>query len=253
MATTLDARGIRLFDYPQQFAEPLRDAIRAHAERVAADAGIEVEYIKKPTTHRREDRIRQIVAKRGSHPGLVHVFSVMELCSSYRPWHEERTGLTHLRPDHGKCVYYFYFIDEVLGPCFLSVPTWCPFRAQFYLNGHNWLASKLKSEGCHSRSGTTPSSRSATGGRHRIYPTTWPSPSCMLGSMPPSHDTSLILRRSAVTLEHRPGRVRHRYRLPQRRRPRAALRSSAQNIDSRHQGRRHRHVPWPLAGYSSEP
>jgi len=24
------------------------------------------------------------------------------------------------------------------------VPTWCPFRAQFYFNGHNWLASKLK-------------------------------------------------------------------------------------------------------------
>ncbi|HEX6087832.1 MAG TPA: MarR family transcriptional regulator, partial [Thermoanaerobaculia bacterium] len=40
--------------------------------------------------------------------------------------------------------YYFYFIDEVLGLCFLSVPTWCPFRTQFYFNGHNWLASKLK-------------------------------------------------------------------------------------------------------------
>jgi hypothetical protein len=148
MATTLDTRGIRLFDYPKQFAEPLRDAIRAHAERVAAEAGIEVEYIKKPTTYRKEDRIRQIVAERGSHPGLVHVFSVMELCSSYKPWHDKRTGFTHLRPDHGKCVYYyFYFIDEVLGLCFLSVPTWCPFRAQFYFNGHNWLASKLKSAG----------------------------------------------------------------------------------------------------------
>src|SRR5438309_2080275 len=30
------------------------------------------------------------------------------------------------------------------GLCFLSVPTWCPFRAQFYFNGHNWLASKLR-------------------------------------------------------------------------------------------------------------
>jgi hypothetical protein len=144
MATTLDARGIRLFDYPKQFAEPLREAIRAHAEHVAAEAGMEVEYIKRPKGYRKEDRIREIVAKRGTHPGLVHVFSVMELCASYRPWHDKRTGLTHLRPDHGKCVYYyFYFIDEVLGLCFLSVPTWCPFRAQFYFNGHNWLASKL--------------------------------------------------------------------------------------------------------------
>jgi hypothetical protein len=111
---------------------------------VAADEGIEVEYIKRPKNYRKEDRIREILAERGTHPGLVHIFSVMELCSSYRPWHDKRTGLTHLRPDHGKCVYYyFYFIDEVLGLCFLSVPTWCPFRAQFYFNGHNWLASKL--------------------------------------------------------------------------------------------------------------
>lgn len=144
MATTLDARGIRLFDYAKQFAEPLREAIRAHAEHVAAEEDMEVEYIKKPKGYRKEDRIREIVAKRGTHPGLVHVFSVMELCASYRPWHDKRTGLTHLRPDHGKCVYYyFYFIDELLGLCFLSVPTWCPFRAQFYFNGHNWLTSKL--------------------------------------------------------------------------------------------------------------
>jgi len=39
----------------------LRDSIRAQAERVAAEAGIEVEYIKKPTTYRKEDRIRKIL------------------------------------------------------------------------------------------------------------------------------------------------------------------------------------------------
>jgi hypothetical protein len=88
MATTLDARGIRLFDYPKLFAEPLRDAIKAHATRVAADEGIEVEYIKRPKNYRKEDRIREILAERGTHPGLVHIFSVMELCSSYRPWHD---------------------------------------------------------------------------------------------------------------------------------------------------------------------
>jgi hypothetical protein len=46
------------------------------------------------------------------------VFSVMELCSSYRPWHDKRAGVTYLRPDGGKWVYYyFYFVDEVLGLC----------------------------------------------------------------------------------------------------------------------------------------
>jgi hypothetical protein len=55
-------------------------------------------------------------------------------------------GHTFIRRDRGKCLhYYFYFIDEALGLCFPAVPTWCPFRALFYLNGHNWLASRLYS------------------------------------------------------------------------------------------------------------
>ena len=42
--------------------------------------------------------------------------------------------------------YYFYFVDEQLGLCYLRVPTWCPFRLQFYFNGHGWLASKLRAK-----------------------------------------------------------------------------------------------------------
>ena len=53
-----------------------------------------------------------------------------------------------MRPDSGKCLhYYFYFIDEKLGLCYLRVPTWCPFRLQFYCNGHSWLARKLAAAG----------------------------------------------------------------------------------------------------------
>ena len=45
----------------------------------------------------------------------------------------------------GSCnrLYYFYFIDRQLGLCYLRVPTWCPFRLQFYFNAHNWLARQL--------------------------------------------------------------------------------------------------------------
>src|SRR5215203_1414433 len=64
MATTIDARGIRLFDSPKLFAEPLRDAIKAHATRVAAH---EVEYITRPKYYRKEDRIREILVERGTH------------------------------------------------------------------------------------------------------------------------------------------------------------------------------------------
>ena len=69
----------------------------------------------------------------------------MEICNTYKPWHDKTTGKTFLKPDTSKCLhYYFYFIDKELGLCYLRVPTWCPFRLQFYMNGHNLLATKLK-------------------------------------------------------------------------------------------------------------
>jgi hypothetical protein len=40
--------------------------------------------------------------------------------------------------------YYFYFIDEELGLCYVRVPTWLPCRLPIYCNGHNWLASQLR-------------------------------------------------------------------------------------------------------------
>ncbi len=118
---------IRLFDYAKQFALPFREAIRAHTEQLADEEGVEIEYIQRMKAFRKEDRIQQILAVRGTRPGLVHIFSAMEPCPTYEPWHDKKTGCTFIRRDRGKCLhYYFYFIDEMLGLCFLSVPTWCP-------------------------------------------------------------------------------------------------------------------------------
>jgi hypothetical protein len=147
MTGFLYARNIRIFDYPR-FAEPLRDQIRANAETLAQKHGLEIEFIRRIDSVRKEDRIQEILKGRGHHPGLVHIFSAMETCSSYKPWHDKQTHKTFLKPDSGKCLhYYFYFIDAQFGLCYLRVPTWCPFRLQFYFNGHNLLASELKRKG----------------------------------------------------------------------------------------------------------
>jgi len=146
MTMFLSARGVRIFDYAR-FAQPLREEIRANAERLAAEAGIDIEFVRKSTL-RKEARIKEVLARRGEHPGLVHILSAMEACPSYRPWHDKQTHETYLKPVGGKCLhYYFYFIDEELGLCYLRVPTWCPFRLQFYFNGHNWLARQLDHRG----------------------------------------------------------------------------------------------------------
>jgi len=142
MTSFLNAHQIRIFDYPR-FAEPLRDRIRACAEKLAEAAGARIEYIAKAHI-RKEAVVAAVIQTRGDHPGLVHVISAMEACSSYKPWHDKRTHQTYLRPTPGKCLhYYFYFIDPKLGLVYLRVPTWCPFRLQFYCNGHSWLARQL--------------------------------------------------------------------------------------------------------------
>lgn len=143
MTDYLYTRNIRIFDYPQ-FAQGLRTALEENIRRVAADNGVQIEFVRKLKAFRKEDRIKQILKDRGAHPGIVHVFSAMESCHSYKPWHDKKTGKTFLKNDSGKCLhYYIYFIDKELGLCFLRIPTWCPFRLQFYCNGHNLLAIKL--------------------------------------------------------------------------------------------------------------
>jgi hypothetical protein len=79
---------------------------------------------------------------------LVHIFSAMEPCGAYQPWHDKQTHHTFLKYTDAKCLhYYFYFLDAELGLCYLRVPTWCPFRLQFYTNGHAWLAAQLTQRG----------------------------------------------------------------------------------------------------------
>ena len=113
------------------------------------DSRFDPRHVRRQTDAARSAQIRpRLLAERGDAPGLVHIFSAMESCSSYRPWHDKTSGKTFFKPITGKCLhYYFYFIDEQFGLCYLRVPTWAPFRLQFYFNGHNLLAAKLREAG----------------------------------------------------------------------------------------------------------
>lgn len=142
----LQRDNIRCFDL-KVFAEPLRDAVRDHAILMARNAGLSIEHIERKN-FRKEDRVAEVLQQRGQAPGLVHVFSAMEACPAFKPWHDKTTGKTGLRYTTGKCLhYYFYFLHPRLGLVYVRVPTWLPFRLQIYFNGHNWLASQLRQAG----------------------------------------------------------------------------------------------------------
>lgn len=146
MTRFLNTRGIRIFDFTK-WAQERAEAIRKDVEALADKAGLKVEYIARKGL-RKEDRVKEILAQRGHAPGVVHIFSGVEACSSYRPWHHKPSGKNFLKGRSGKCLhYYVYFIDPDWGLCYLRIPTWAPFRMQFYCNGHNRLSAKLSKAG----------------------------------------------------------------------------------------------------------
>jgi hypothetical protein len=222
MTRFLSARQIQIFDYPR-FAEPLRDRVRERAAELAGAAGIAIEHIAKSHI-RKEHVVAKVLAVRGDHPGLVHIISAMEACNAYKPWHDKQTHRTFLRPDTGKCLhYYFYFMDAELGLIYLRVPTWCPFRLQFYCNGHSWLARRLTAAGI----GFTLADPGLRRGRRCLpadrrrgaradlgrWPLTRPLASCPRSLCPAVLSGARRLR-SVLPLEFHAGRVRHRSGVP---------------------------------------
>lgn len=146
MAQYLLSREKRILDLPRVF-EPMKAEIVANAKAIAESHGLKIEYITRKS-FRKEDRIRKLLEERGERPGLVHIFSAIERVNTFRAGTRKESGRPFIAPRNGQCLhYYFYFIDPGFGLCYLRVPTWAPFRLQFYFNGHNWLARRLSEEG----------------------------------------------------------------------------------------------------------
>jgi hypothetical protein len=82
---------------------------------VAQENGLAIDHIRK-ADFRKEQRVKEILAQRGNHPGPVHIFSAIEPCPSFKPWEDKKTGKTLRRHTDGKGLpAYFYFLREDLG------------------------------------------------------------------------------------------------------------------------------------------
>lgn len=137
------ANKFKIFDFHNVFT-PVTENIIKNAEKIAAENNLKIEYISKTKSFRKDDKIAEIVKNRGSHEGIVHIFSQQETYNTYTPWYDKNTHKAYFKNDTGKgLVYYFYFIDRLLGLCFIKVPTKAPFKVVIYYNGHNWLEQKM--------------------------------------------------------------------------------------------------------------
>jgi hypothetical protein len=136
----------RCFDFHKVF-QPITDKIKENAEKIAVENNMKIEFIRNTKAFRKDDKIADILEIRGNHEGIVKIYSQLETCKTYSPWTDKPTGKTSFRNDKTKCLhYYFYFIDRLLGLCFVKVPTIAPFIVTVYFNGHGLLETKLKKE-----------------------------------------------------------------------------------------------------------
>lgn len=138
--------GVKLFDSPSHW-KPITQRYKSYVETLAAESGVEVDYVSSYRVNK-EERVQEVLSKRGHAPGLVHIISVVEGSPYYNPHYNQDTQRAELVYRQGKCLqYYFYFIDEAIGLCFIRVSTWAPFGIQFYSNGHHHLFRQLDKKG----------------------------------------------------------------------------------------------------------
>ncbi len=127
MTSFLKSKRIRIFDY-KEFAKGLRDTIITNAEQIAKDNNLEIEYITKKN-FRKENRISGIIKERGDHPGLVHIFSALEPCSTaYMPGMTRRHTILFLYTITVKdftaiSVLFTKHLDCAMFPARTSVPS----------------------------------------------------------------------------------------------------------------------------------
>jgi len=146
MTSYLYSNKIKIFDYVK-FASDLRDEYNVYVANFAKENNIPVKALNSYKISK-ENEVRKYLEIRGDSPGLICILSAVEGCPTYYPWRDKKTGKSFLRYRPGKCKhYYFYFMDEEFGLCYLRIATYAPFGLQFYCNGHNILAKKLDKAG----------------------------------------------------------------------------------------------------------
>jgi hypothetical protein len=124
---------------------------QAWVEAFARNHGVSIEWAEPKV--RKEDYVRPALRRmeRAGQHGVYFVLKSMEQGQTfrstvprfattdpnYRILARQRSRFTH---------YYFYILDETLGPMVMRVASFFPFQATYYLNGHNFIEKELNRE-----------------------------------------------------------------------------------------------------------
>jgi hypothetical protein len=147
----LARQGVLLKEF-KPYVQRITDELKAHALRMAEEAGRPFMYLASATTKRqgssKEDLAREIAERDGIREGLVCVFSVLEPCRSFTVQGNRATKRLEVVRKARKCLhFYFYFIDPEFGLMHVRLQSWFPFEIQVWINGREWLAQELDRRG----------------------------------------------------------------------------------------------------------
>ena len=143
MAQFFNSSGIR-FRELKTFLVQNAERVKRHALIIAEQEGRPFQYLQEKI--KKEDLAKQIAERDHIEEGLICVLSVLEPCRTFSFRTEK--GKPFVASARRKCLFlYFYFINRDFGLMHVKLQTWFPLQIQVYVNGHEWLARKLKQNG----------------------------------------------------------------------------------------------------------
>jgi hypothetical protein len=147
----LSRQGILLKDFGKS-VHATSEELKAHVQRLAAEAGRPYLYLEKNLTAQgpqsKEGRAREIAQQDGVTTGLICVLAVVEPCWTFGVKGNPKTQKLEVRRQYRKCLhFYLYYLDAEFGLMHIRLQSWFPFEIQVYLNGREWLARQLEQRG----------------------------------------------------------------------------------------------------------
>ena len=126
------------------YAKAITEQIRQTSRTLAEAAGRPLIYVANSSL-RKEEMVREIMARDAVKAGLICVLSCVEPCWSYEVRRNRDKKRLELHGGNSKCLHhYFYFQDPVRGFMHLRLQTWFPFTVHVCINGREWLVQQLK-------------------------------------------------------------------------------------------------------------
>jgi hypothetical protein len=127
--------------------ERVSDRLKKASLTAAEALGRPVKYLTSSKVSK-ENMARDIAVKDGIHHGLVCVLSCVEPCWSFEIHRNREEKRLELQPRYRKCLFlYHYWMHPIFGFMNARIQTWFPFPVQICLNGREWLAREMDTEG----------------------------------------------------------------------------------------------------------